>query len=218
MAQNGNVLSLEVQAGVGSYTTFSDFEQIVLTIEGQGHSNSYGNVAESDLMPYVSVGLNYQLSERWQVNPFLHYLFGEGTLYEDYSVRFGVTDINPVEQTFMAPADNEIKSLTAGVNLRYRLVNLLGIQLHLGSGVAYTTRSHYYRNELDVDFGADRIAQSVIERFTTEKKSAVFIPVSVGLERSISDRITLTLNAQGLIASSIEDRAWSAGLGLRYGL
>lgn len=186
-AQNADKLSLEVQAGVGSYTTFSDFEQFVYSIEGGNLSRAYGNVAESNLMPYLSLGLNYQLSERWQINPFLHYLFGEGTLYENFFLRFGVTDINPVEQTFTAPADNEMKALTAGINVRYRLLNVAANQLYLGTGVAYTTRSHYYRNELDVDFGADRVAQSVIEGFTTEKKSALFLPVSAGIERAVGD-------------------------------
>lgn len=215
-AQASNGLSLEVQAGVGTYTTFSDFQRIVYTIEGNDFNRTSGNVTESDLMPYVAVGLNFQISERWQVSPFVHYLFGKGTLYENDFVRFGVSDLNPVEQTFMAPADNEMKALTAGANLRYRLVNLLGNHLYLGSGIAYTTRSHFYRNEMDVDFGADRIAQSVDERFTTEKKSAIFIPVSAGLERAVSDRLTLTLSAQVFIAPGMEDRAWSAGLGLRY--
>jgi len=197
---------------------FSLFYFFVLSIEGRDFNRFSGNVAESDLLPYVAVGLNYQLSERWQVNPFLHYLFGEGTLYENDFFRFGVTDINPVEQIFSAPADNEMKALTAGANIRYRLMNLLGNHLYLGSGIAYTSRSHFYRNELDVDFGADRIAQSVEERFTTEKKSAVFIPVSAGLERAVSDHLTLLLNAQIFIAPGMEDRAWSAGLGLRYAL
>ncbi len=216
--QTDNRLSVEFQAGVGTYTTFSDFQEAVYTIEGRGHNAGSGNVAESELMPYVAVGLNVQLSDRWQLNPFVHYLFGEGTLYENDFIRFGVSDINPVEQTFSAPADNEMKALTAGANLRYRLVNLLGNHLYFGSGIAYTTRSHFYRNELEVDFSEERIAQSVIERFTTEKKSAVFIPVSIGLERAMSDRLTLTLNAQGLIGAGTEDQAWSAGLGLRYGL
>ncbi len=217
-AQNGNLLSLEIQGGLGTYTTFSDFQEAVYTIEGRSHNAGSGNVAESELMPYVAVGLNVQLSDRWQLNPFIHYLFGEGTLYENDFIIFGVSDINPVEQTFSAPADNEMKALTAGANLRYRLVNLLGNQLYLGSGIAYTSRSHVYRNELEVDFSEERIAQTIVERFTTERKSAVFIPVSIGLERAISDRMTLTLSAQGLIGAGTEDQAWSAGIGLRYGL
>lgn len=216
--QTDNRLSVELQAGVGSYTTFSDFQEIVYTIEGQSYNRSNGNVAESDMVPYLSLGLNYQLTERLQLAPFVHYLFGKGTHYENDFVRFGVSDINPVEQTFTAPADNEIMALTAGIKLRYRLVSFVGNHLYLGTGVAYTTRSHFYRYEMDVDFGADRIAQRVDERFTTEKKSAVFIPVSAGLERALSDRLTLTLNVQGFISPETEDRAWSAGVGLRYGL
>ncbi|WP_020569205.1 porin family protein [Neolewinella persica] len=217
-AQNGDKFSLEVQAGAGSYTTFSDFQEVFYSIEGRDFNRFYGNVAESDLLPYLSLGLNYQLSERWQINPVLHYLFGEGTLYENDFTRFGVSDVNPVEQTFTAPADNEMKVLTAGINVRYRLLNVAANQFYLGTGVAYTTRSHFYRYELDVDFGADRVAQTVIERFTTEKKSAMFIPVSAGLERAISDRLILTLNAQVLFGINLEDRAWSTGLGLRYSL
>jgi len=217
-AQVDNRLSVELQGGIGTYTTFSDFQEIVYTIEGQNFNRSNGNVTESEIVPYFSLGLNYQLTERLQLAPFVHYLFGKGTLYENDFVRFGVTDVNPVEQTFMAPAENEIKALTAGVNLRYRLISLVGNHLYLGTGVAYTTRSHFYRYEMDVDFGADRIAQRVDERFTTEKKSAVFIPVSAGLERALSDRLTLTLNVQGFISPETEDRAWSTGVGLRYGL
>ncbi|SEQ69022.1 hypothetical protein [Neolewinella agarilytica] len=215
--QTDNRLSVEVQGSIGSYTTFSDFQEIVYTIEGQNYNRSNGNVTESDIVPYLSLGLNYQLTERLQLAPFVHYLFGKGTLYENDFVIFGVSDVNPVEQIFEAPADNEIEVLTAGVNVRYRLISLVGSHLYFGTGLAYATRSHFYRHEMDVDFGADRIAQSVDERFTTEKKSAVFIPVSAGLERAVSDRLTLTLNVQGFISPETEDRAWSAGLGLRYG-
>lgn len=215
-AQSDGKLSLEVQAGVGSYTPFSDFQQVVYTIEGRGSGRSIGNITESELMPYFSVGLNYQLSERWQINPFLHYLFGKGTLYKNDFTRFGVSDTNPEEQTFMAPADNEMKALTAGVSVRYRLLSVASSYLYLGTGVAFTARSHFYRNELDVDFGADRVAQTVTERFTTEKKSAMFIPVSAGLERAVGDRLVLTLNAQVLLGINLEDWAWSTGLGLRY--
>lgn len=219
MAQSNGKLSVEAQAGVGSYTPSSDFQQVIYTIEGQGFLRSNGNIVESELLPYLSLGLNYQVSERWQIQPFIHYLFGEGTLYEADFTRFGVSDVNPVEQTFRAPADNKIKALTAGVSVQYRLLNVASNHLYLGTGLAFTTRSHFYRNELEVDFGADRRAQSVDERFITENKSGVFIPLSLGVERAISDRLTLALNAQALVIyTNLEDSAWSAGLGLRYGL
>lgn len=216
--QTDNRLSVEVQGGVGTYTTFTDFQEIVYTVEGRDFNRSYGNVAESDIVPYLSFGLNYELAERWQLAPFVHYLAGKGTHYENDYLLFGPSGVNPAQQIFDAPADYKIKALTVGAIGRYRLAAFKDNQLYVGTGVAYTYRSHFYRHEMDVDFGADYIAQRVDERFTTEKKSAVFIPVSAGLERALSDRLTLTLNVQGLISPETEDRAWSAGVGLRYGL
>ncbi|MFK8162514.1 MAG: hypothetical protein AB8H12_08620 [Lewinella sp.] len=218
LAQNDAKLSLEVQVGVGSYTTFSDFQETIFTEGDRAFNRFSSNVAESDVIPYLSVGLQVQLNDRWQLAPFLQYQSGDGALNENDLSIFGVSATVPVEQVFQSSSTNSINALTGGVELRYRLVSLAKTQLHFGTGIAYTVRSHNYRNELEVDFNEDRTTRGIIEGFTTENKSAVSIPISISLEQGISDRISITLNARGLILIGLEDRAWTAGLGVRYKL
>lgn len=217
-AQESGHLSLDVRAGLGTFTTFSDFQTIVYTKEGNGFNRTEANVAESDILPCVYLGLNYQMNDRLQLAPFAHYLFGSGTHYEYDFVRFGVSDLNPVEQTFRAPADYEMKALTVGAEIRYKLLSAAANDLYVGTGLAYTTRSHYYRHEMDVDFGPDYIAQRVDQRFTTANKSGLTIPVMVGIERPINERLALTIDARTLLLTNNEDRGWSAGIGIRWKL
>jgi hypothetical protein len=217
-AQAPGSLSLDVRVGIGSYTTYDDFQKIVYTIEGQGYNSSEGNVAESDLQPNLYLGINYQLADRVQLAPFANYLFGSGEHYKNDILRFGISDINPEVQIFSAPAEYKIKALTVGTEVRYKLFDVVSDQIYIGTGLAYTIRSHYYRNEMDVDFGSDRIAQQVDERFTTANKSGITIPLMLGIERPINDRLTLTVDVRGLILTNSEDGAWNAGVGLRWSL
>ncbi|MFK8163766.1 MAG: outer membrane beta-barrel protein [Lewinella sp.] len=217
-AQETGKLSLDVRAGLGTFTTFDDFQTIVYTIEGSDYNRSEGNVAESDILPNLYFGLNYQMTDRLQLAPFANYLFGSGTHYENDFVRFGITDINPVEQTFRAPAEFEMKALTVGAEIRYKLVATASHSIYVGTGIAYTTRSHYYRFEMDVDFGADFIAQRVDQRFTTANKSGMTLPLVFGLERPLSDRLTITLDVRALIQTNSEDKGWNGGVGARWSL
>lgn len=217
-AQSNGKLSLELQAGVGSYTPYSDFQQTVYTSGGREFNRFSGNVTESDLIPYLAIGLQYQLNERWQLAPFMQYQSGSGTLNENDFSTFRVSANVPVEQVFRSSSANKINALTGGLELRYRLASLATTQLYLGTGIAFTHRSHNYRNELEVDFNEDRTTRGIMEDFTTEDRSSASVPVSLSIEQGLSDRLTLTLNARGLILINLEDRAWAAGLGLRYGL
>lgn len=217
-AQAPGNLSLEVRVGIGTFTTYDDFQTIVYTIEGQGYNSSEGNVAESDILPNLYLGINYQLTERMQLAPFANYVFGSGVHYENDVLRFGVSDVNPEEQIFRAPADFKLKALTVGTEVRYKLFDAVSDQIYIGTGLAYTFRSHYYRHEMDVDFGSNRIAQQVDERFTTANKSGITIPLMLGLERSISDRLTLTADVRALILTNSEDKGWNIGVGMRWSL
>lgn len=158
------------------------------------------------------------MTDRLQLATFANYLFGSGEHYKNDVVTFRVTDINPVEQTFRAPAEFDINVLTAGAEIRYKIVNVDSHNVYVGTGVAYTTRSHYYRHEMDVDFGADFIAQRVDQRFTTANKSGMTIPLMFGLERPLNDRLAITLDVRALILTNVEDKGWNAGVGLRWSL
>jgi opacity protein-like surface antigen len=218
LAQSSEKIALEIQVGAGSFTPFSDFQETIYK-EGDRDFNRFnGNVTESDVTPALSIGLQVQLNDRWQLAPFIQYQSGDGVLNENEISTFGVSATVPVEQVFRSSSANNIKALTGGVELRYRLASLAKTQLYFGTGIAYTLRSHNYRNELEVDFNEDRTTSGIVEGFTTEDKSAASIPVSISLEQGLSDRVSLTLNARGLIVIGLEDRAWTAGIGVRYKL
>jgi len=215
-AQSTNKFGIEIQAGIGSYTTFDDFRTTIFTIGDRNPGRTEGNIGESELMPYLAVNLSYDLAERWRVSPFIQYQFGQGTLFENEVTIFGATTANPEETRFSALAENEIDVLNFGVLMHYRVVKLAAFQSFLGAGLSYRYRDHYYRNLLEVDFTDTRQVTRQEEFFTNARKSALGIPVTLRIEQGISQHLTVSLNALGQVHLESEDTLWSLGLGLQY--
>lgn len=211
-AQGGGDLSLHLTTGIANYSATTDFQRNLLLQEGNDFNRLSGNISEPTFLPFVRVALSYPLNERWEVSPFVQYMFGKGTLFENDFFRFGVSGTNPEEKTFTRSAPNELKVLTAGISSNYLLVNGPSTKVKSGVGLAYMHRSHTYREYLEVDFSATYDPISVVEEFATVRKGALGIPISISIEQELTDRVSVGLRAETQFHLDLEDTFWASGV------
>lgn len=211
-AQTANNFTLNVTGGITGYQPSTDFQSEELFIEGRPFNAGNGNVAEPINLPFARVALSYDVSERLRVSPFAQLITGKGTLNETDFFRFGVSDTNPVEKTFMRSSPNEVNVFTAGVSAEYLLVNGPSTDVRIGTGLAFMRSSHNYRSHLEVNFNETYDPISVVEEFNTSRKSALGIPLSVGVDQEITDRFSVGLRAALQFHPNLEDTFWTTGL------
>lgn len=201
---------IEVTAGASDYYTFSDFDQTVFTRNGQAFSRSSGNVAEGTGLVFLRIGLAYPVSNRWSLEPYAELHTGGGTLYEEGFVAFNFGQ--PEERRYTWASPNELTVFAAGVNARYLVLAGPKTQVYAGAGLAFVSRNHTYREYLEVDFSDNYDVNARIEERQTINRKVLGIPLSVGVDRQISDKLSLGLSLRLQVHQGIEDHFWSGGL------
>ena len=214
-SQSPGTVSIEFVAGIGSYTPYSDFTRKIYLKQGSSLIGSTENIAEANVMPFAALHLNYVVSERISIVPFAQYQFHRGELFKNDITLFGITGSNPTPKTFRRSAENELNALTVGTSLRYTFRRRGKFQGFAGMGLAYMTRSHTYRELLEVNFSEQYEPLTINEEFTTAKKSALAIPLSTGVDYHISDQMAISLRVSGQFHATLEDVLGTVGLGFR---
>ncbi len=203
---------LEVAAGISSFTPFEDFSTTVFTVNGNAQHLGNGNITEPVQMAFVRLGLAQTINDRWSVSPFVSYHSGSGTLFDQEFYIFGISDLNPEEQRYTFRANNSMRLFVAGADIHYTLFSEKATTFQVGTGLAFSSRSHTYRDLLEVDFNQSYRVNSQSDRFTTANRTAVGLPFSAILSHQLTTMVSIGLQARAQFSLGQEDVFWSTGL------
>ncbi|MTB49388.1 outer membrane beta-barrel protein [Lewinella sp. W8] len=217
-SQTDSKWSVGLQAGIADYLTFSDFQEVVYTIEGNDYLYSLGNITESNLGPALGLEVGLDINPRWRLTGFAQFQTYSGRLYENDFAIFGVSSTVPEPVEFRAPADNKLTAFQLGVQVQYCVLQDQKLRGYLGAGFSFLSRSHEYRNRLEVDFTEDRRTNSLVEFFTTANRNALALPLSARLEKDLSENIFVSLTGQLTVFPNLEDHQIAGLIGLHYRL
>lgn len=212
-------LRVELTTGVSDYYTFSDFSRSVYSRNGRDYSQGSGNITEGTKLFFLRLGLAYPVANRWSVAPFVEVHTGQGTLFEEEFLLTGIGQPEyPEGKRYNWPSPNELTVFAAGVDARYLILNGSKTRIHAGLGLAFVSRTHTYQEFVQIDFDENHDENFRITEEQTVNRKAVGIPLSLGLEQGISDRLSLGLNLRLHVHSGIEDHFWAGGLNFSYSL
>ena len=214
-AQNDSRLSTQLQLGYGSYASSGvEVEQIFNM--GGSKGTSIESLPDGPASLYTALKLDYQLNNRWSLAPFVSYQYHDGKMFKNDVTRFGASSSNPVPQEFSSPANHELKVFAMGAYLLYHFQEFNKINTYLGVGVSYASHSRYYRERLEVDFAEDNTPLNIEETYTTLSGDAIGIPLTVGLDRQLTDNFSLGLAVNGQVFQKLKDVQLSAAIAVTY--
>jgi hypothetical protein len=217
-AQSESKWSVGLQVGAANYFTLSDFEEVVYTIEGSAYHYGRGNITEANVSPALGLEAMLEINPRWRLIGFGQLQAYSGTLYENDFTIFGPSSTleEPVE--FRAPADNDLTVFQLGLQAQHRVLRGRNIRGYLGGGLSFLSRSHTYRDRLEVDFSESRQPNSIAEFYTTANETTLAIPLTARLERELSQNVFLSLSGQLTVFPNLEDHQILGLVGIHYRL
>lgn len=86
----------------------------------------------------------------------------------------------------------------------------------LGAGLSYAHHFRYYRERLVVDFWEDNTPLNIEETYTRLSGDAIGIPLTAGIDRQLTNNLSLGLTFNGQVFQDLKDVQLSGAVAVTY--
>lgn len=214
-SQNSSRFSTQFQVGFGSYASSGATVEKAHNIGGS-QGKSIGGLPNGPASLFTALRFNYQFNSRWSLAPFASFQYSNGKMFKNDVTRFGTSSDNPTPKEFRSLADHKLRVFTTGAYLIYHFREFKKINSYLGAGVSYAHHYRYYRERLEVDFSSNYTASNIREEYKTLSGEAIGIPLTAGLDRKLTDNLSLGLVVNGQVFQNLKDVQLSAAVAVTY--